>query len=72
MGGSGKRVVLISGASSGIRQACASHLIQKGYQVYGTNRRAQWPAENTMCEEGIPPKSFQLVPMDVTDDAYVE
>lgn len=33
------RVVLVTGASSGIGLACATHLAQHGYRVYGTSRR---------------------------------
>ncbi len=34
------RVVLITGASSGIGYHCALHLHRLGYRVYGTSRRA--------------------------------
>src|SRR5580704_14600871 len=34
-----KRVVLVTGASSGIGLACAAYLAGHGYRVYGTSRR---------------------------------
>ncbi len=54
-----KPVVLVTGASSGIGRACAEHLHQRGYRVYGASRRP--PA-------GAP---FEAVAMDVDDDASV-
>jgi NAD(P)-dependent dehydrogenase (short-subunit alcohol dehydrogenase family) len=60
-----KRVVLITGASSGIGQACALRLTQGGFQVYGTSRRAD------AARAGQTPL-FELIPMDVDDDASVK
>ncbi len=54
------KVVLITGASSGLGQALARQLAEKGYLVYGTSRRPR--------ESGLP---YQMVAMDVQDEASV-
>ena len=61
MGDVKPKVVLITGASSGIGQACARHLARRGYQVFGTSRRPQAGAE----------EPFEMIPMDVTDEDSV-
>jgi len=55
------RVVLITGASSGIGQACAVHLVERGFKVYGTSRVAR-PGESR----------FTMLQMDVTDEYSVQ
>jgi NAD(P)-dependent dehydrogenase (short-subunit alcohol dehydrogenase family) len=55
------KIVLITGASSGIGRACAAHLADLGHRVYGTSRR---PAQ-----DGLP---FTMLQMDVTDDTSVQ
>src|SRR5271165_3449728 len=57
-----RRVVLVTGASSGIGAACATHLAGRGYRVFGTSRR---PPTG-------PPGSFAMLTADVTDDRSVE
>jgi short-subunit dehydrogenase len=56
------RVVMITGASSGIGKACAEYLNQKGYQVFGTSRKIKDSTNNT----------FELIKMDINDDKSVE
>lgn len=55
------RVVLVTGASSGIGKACAASLAARGDRVYGTSRHP-----NASLPSGV-----QLIPMDVNDDTSV-
>ena len=59
MGASQTKVVLVTGASSGIGRSCAELLAGRGYRVYGASRR---PAGSPLIES---------VSMDVTDNASV-
>lgn len=54
-----QRVVLVTGASSGIGEACASYLAQRGFTVYAASRSAP---ERT---------GLHVLPMDVCDDGSV-
>ena len=54
-----QRVILITGASSGLGRAAAEHLTAHGDRVYGTSRA---PADTA---------PFTLLPLDVTNDASV-
>lgn len=64
MGNEGNsKVVLVTGASSGIGKACAEHLHRQGYLVYGTSRRE--PGELPAC-------AHTMIRMDVDDDDSVE
>jgi NAD(P)-dependent dehydrogenase (short-subunit alcohol dehydrogenase family) len=56
--GMSSRVVLITGASSGIGLACARHLHDRGFRVYGTSRNRH--------DSGFP---WMMLQMEVTDDA---
>jgi NAD(P)-dependent dehydrogenase (short-subunit alcohol dehydrogenase family) len=64
-----RRIVLITGASSGIGRECAEHLASLGHRVYGTSRRATFPEQP---HPGDACDGVTMIPMDVTDDASVE
>lgn len=55
------KVVLVTGASSGIGQSIAAHLASRGYHVFGTSRQ---PAAHTI--EGV-----TMLSLDITDDDSV-
>ncbi len=55
------KVVLVTGATSGIGKACAEMLAKKGYVVYGTGRR-----ENGETKNGV-----KLIALDVNSDESV-
>jgi NAD(P)-dependent dehydrogenase (short-subunit alcohol dehydrogenase family) len=59
-----QKVVLITGATSGIGQACAEHLAGLGWRVFGTRR----------ASSAAPPNEtrFEMITMDVDDDASVQ
>lgn len=56
-----KQVVLVVGGSSGIGLACAQELAVRGHYVYGSSRRAEFPAWG-----------FAPIQLDVCSDASVE
>ncbi|WP_266157502.1 SDR family oxidoreductase [Dyella silvatica] len=58
------RIVLITGASSGIGKSCADYLQQRGYRVYGTSRGAAFPS--AACATDV-----TMIPMDVGSEASV-
>src|SRR3954465_14316508 len=56
------RVALVTGASSGIGEAAARALVEAGFNVYGTSRRAVAGEERN---------AGTFLPLDVTDDESV-
>ena len=56
-----QKVVLVTGASSGIGEATAERLAKAGYKVYGTSRRGIQAGK----------QSFDLIALDVTSDESV-
>jgi short-subunit dehydrogenase len=57
-----ERIVLITGATSGIGKACAEYLSKRDYFVFGTGRHFNKFSNN----------SFELIEMDINDDKSVE
>jgi NAD(P)-dependent dehydrogenase (short-subunit alcohol dehydrogenase family) len=65
-----KRVVFVTGASSGFGKAIAEHLSKRGHQVYGTSRRAA--ALDALQSAGVGSETaYAMIPMDITSDRSV-
>lgn len=54
-----EKVVLVTGASSGLGKKCATYLSEKGYQVYGTYWKTQVSSSNN--------SNLQMIRMNVDD-----
>ena len=63
------RVILITGASSGIGKCCAEYLSQQGHRVYGTSRRIESTTSERLSSNT---NLFQMIQMDVTDESSVK
>jgi NAD(P)-dependent dehydrogenase (short-subunit alcohol dehydrogenase family) len=63
MSSTSSKVVLVTGASTGIGQCCAQHLATRGYRVFGTSRK---PADATGKPSGV-----EMIAMDVDKDESV-
>lgn len=61
-----KKVVLITGASSGIGKSCAEYLYSKGFRVYGTSRKWSNVTKSKPGDDLI-----TMLYMDVTDRASI-
>ena len=57
------KVVLITGASSGIGRACADHLASRGFRVFGAQRHVPTATDGSAVE---------MIVMDVDDERSVE
>lgn len=56
------RIILITGASSGIGKSCAEYLSKKGFIVFGTSRNASFPPKDIGGKYPI------MIKMDINDD----
>jgi short-subunit dehydrogenase len=59
------KVILITGASSGLGKTCAEVLLKRGHSVYGTSRKAKF------LDNSPEPDALKMIPMDVNDDISV-
>jgi len=59
-----EKIILITGASSGLGRTCAEYLTKKGYKVYGTSRKT--------FQKQSSDSFFQMIVMDVDDKASVQ
>lgn len=57
-----KKVAIVTGASSGIGESTAVRLVEAGYRVFGTSRKANSSIES---------RNFEMLKLDVTDDESV-
>lgn len=69
-----QRVVLVTGASSGIGLACGMHLAERGFRVYGASRRGGAPASGPQSgpPSGAASEAMVMLPMDVTSETSVK
>jgi NAD(P)-dependent dehydrogenase (short-subunit alcohol dehydrogenase family) len=61
-----RKVVLITGGTSGFGKASVDYLAHHGHRAYGTSRRADFRATQRS------PRFPQIIPMDVCDTASIE
>jgi len=61
------QVALVTGGSSGIGEAIAEDLSERGFRVYATSRRGDWSTRSSAAGGFV-----RMVPLDVDDDESVE
>lgn len=66
-----KKVALVTGASSGIGKATAEYLMNKGFHVYGTSRKAKKSCNESLSADQEGKGFIDMIQMDVTDDRSV-
>jgi short-subunit dehydrogenase len=66
------KVVLITGASSGIGKTTADYLMKKGFHIYGTSRKALGNIEVNEASDALTGGFLRMIPMDVTNEESVD
>lgn len=61
-----RKVLLITGSSSGFGKACVKYFSNRGHNVYGTSRRAKFPTNKSSSSLPL------IIPMDVCNTASIE
>lgn len=67
----GPSVILVTGASSGVGRACAVHLANRGYRVFGTTRRDPSHIASELRQSHGAGDGLEFVSMDVNDNESV-
>jgi short-subunit dehydrogenase len=66
-----RKVVFITGASSGVGNACASYLAMDGHSVYGTYHSTK-PSTKKRTDLQDPTSSITMIAMDVNDEISIK
>mgnify|MGYP000226713887 CR=1 FL=1 len=72
MSGNNGQVVLLTGASSGIGKATAMLLMEKGFHVYGTSRKASGGSGSEPVFRSTSGGFVEMIPLDVTSEESAE
>ncbi len=72
MSGNNSQVVLLTGASSGIGKATAEWLMERGFHVYGTSRKAAGIKDGQPFQSSPSGGFIEMIPLDVSSEASAE
>ncbi len=72
MSGNNNQVVLLTGASSGIGKATAEWLMERGFRVYGTSRKAAGIMDGKPYKTSASGGFIEMIPLDVNSESSAE